>query len=105
MKTNENQKIFPRLKNRIFSLAHRLAIVGAIVGMLGITYCPPVSHLESGTSSGIPQSRKSTSAKVGWSNKLGGSKTGRVVLHTMCLFRHPERASWHWHGIMREFAA
>ncbi len=42
--------------------------------------------------------------KVSLVNGLAASKAGRIVLHTVCLMRHPEKAAWHWHGILREFA-
>jgi hypothetical protein len=39
-----------------------------------------------------------------WKNQLGGSRMGRLVLHAMCMMQHPERAGWHWQGMVREFA-
>jgi len=35
-------------------------------------------------------------------NTLAGSKAGRVILHSLCLLRHPSSAWWHWQGILRE---
>ncbi len=105
MKTNPNQGTVPQWKIRIASLARRLAVAGAVVATLGLAYGPSVNPLGGGECSAIPRSRRSTVNGTSWRNSLGSSKTGRVVLHTMCLLRHPERASWHWQGILREFAA
>jgi hypothetical protein len=33
---------------------------------------------------------------------LANSRLGRVLLHALCFFRHPDRAQWHWQGILRE---
>ncbi|HVR37138.1 MAG TPA: hypothetical protein VMS21_14945 [Methylomirabilota bacterium] len=33
---------------------------------------------------------------------LAASRTGRILLHTFCLIRHPDHARWHWQGILRE---
>jgi hypothetical protein len=33
---------------------------------------------------------------------LAASRSGRVVLHVLCLLRHPGHAQWHWRGIVRE---
>ena len=38
-------------------------------------------------------------------NTLAKSRVGRVLLHSLCLLRHPNRLGWHWRGILREFAA
>jgi len=38
-------------------------------------------------------------------NALAQTRTGRVLLHTLCLIRHPANLRWHWRGIRREFAA
>lgn len=35
---------------------------------------------------------------------LSGTRPGRVLLHALCLLRHPGRLRWHWRGIVREFA-
>ncbi len=35
---------------------------------------------------------------------LASSKSGRVILHAVCLFRHPSHAQWHWRGMVRELA-
>jgi hypothetical protein len=37
-------------------------------------------------------------------NCFAKSRTGRVLLHALCLARHPAHALWHWRGIVREFA-
>lgn len=37
-----------------------------------------------------------------WTYEMAASKWGRVVLHTLCLLRHPAHARWHWDGIVRE---
>jgi len=105
MKTYENPGMLPELKARIVPLARRLAIAGAVVATLGLAYGPSINHLHCGECSAIPRARRSTSIGTSWKNGLGSSKMGRVVLHTMCLVRHPERASWHWQGILRELAA
>jgi hypothetical protein len=34
---------------------------------------------------------------------LANYSAGRVLLHVVCLVRHPRRAQWHWSGILREF--
>ena len=36
---------------------------------------------------------------------LASSRSGRVLLHVLCLLRHPARTHWHWCGILREFKA
>ena len=36
-------------------------------------------------------------------NLLASSRPGRVLLHALCLLRHPAHLRWHWHGIVREF--
>jgi hypothetical protein len=36
-------------------------------------------------------------------NALAASRTGRVLLHALCLLRHPTHMRWHWGGIVREF--
>ena len=40
----------------------------------------------------------------GWKNGLGSNRVGRLVLHALCMVHHPDRAAWHWHGMVREFA-
>jgi hypothetical protein len=47
---------------------------------------------------------KANSAKRTAINSLANFKLGRVLLHTLCLIRHPDKRRWHWHGIVREFA-
>ena len=37
-------------------------------------------------------------------NALAYTRTGRVLLHALCLIRHPAKLRWHWQGIRREFA-
>jgi hypothetical protein len=37
-------------------------------------------------------------------NFLSRTKPGRVLLHALCVLRRPRHVSWHWHGIVREFA-
>jgi hypothetical protein len=37
-------------------------------------------------------------------NFLSKTKSGRVLLHALCVLRCPHRAHWHWLGILREFA-
>jgi len=105
MKTNQNQGILPQLKARNVPLARRLAIAGAVVATLGLGSAPSINPHHWGECSATSGGRSSTSAGASWRNGLGSSRTGRVVLHTMCLLRHPERASWHWQGIVRELAA
>jgi hypothetical protein len=36
-------------------------------------------------------------------NSLARTAPGRILLHALCLLRHPEHVRWHWHGIRREF--
>jgi hypothetical protein len=36
---------------------------------------------------------------------LASSRTGRVLLHALCVLRRPSHSSWHWRGILREFSA
>ena len=36
-------------------------------------------------------------------NAIASSRLGRVLLHALCLLRHPARLRWHWDGILREF--
>jgi len=38
-------------------------------------------------------------------NALASSRLGRVLLHALCLLRHPAHGRWHWSGIVREFKA
>jgi len=35
---------------------------------------------------------------------LAGSRFGRVLLHSLCMLKRPNRLRWHWRGIVREFA-
>jgi len=35
---------------------------------------------------------------------LAQTGIARVLLHTLCLLRHPARRRWHWQGIRRELA-
>jgi len=35
-------------------------------------------------------------------NTLASTRLGRVLLHALCLLRHPARSRWHWQGIVRE---
>jgi hypothetical protein len=37
-------------------------------------------------------------------NFFSKTKSGRVLLHALCALRRPRQVSWHWHGIVREFA-
>jgi hypothetical protein len=37
-------------------------------------------------------------------NFLSKTKSGRVLLHALCVLRCPHRGHWHWLGILREFA-
>lgn len=34
--------------------------------------------------------------------QLATCRTGRVILHVLCLLQHPEHLRWHWSGILRE---
>lgn len=36
-------------------------------------------------------------------NFLSQTKSGRVLLHALCLLRCPRHAAWHWRGMLREF--
>ena len=38
-------------------------------------------------------------------NALASSRLGRVLLHALCLLRHPAHGRWHLNGIVREFKA
>jgi hypothetical protein len=38
-------------------------------------------------------------------NALASSRLGRVLLHALCLLRHPGHGRWHLSGILREFKA
>lgn len=35
-------------------------------------------------------------------NAMASSRLGRVLLHALCLLRHPAHGRWHWVGILRE---
>ena len=35
-------------------------------------------------------------------NQLASFRLGRVLLHALCLVRHPAHVRWHWAGIVRE---
>jgi len=37
------------------------------------------------------------------SQQLIKTRMGRVILHAVCLLRHPSHAHWHWSGMVREF--
>jgi hypothetical protein len=37
-------------------------------------------------------------------NLFAKSRLGRVILHGLCLLRHPGQSHWHRQGIAREFA-
>jgi hypothetical protein len=37
--------------------------------------------------------------------RLAQTRFGRVVLHVVCCLRKPKHVSWHWQGIVREFAS
>jgi hypothetical protein len=105
MNAQLSHTILPQIEDRITTLSHRLVVPGACVAALGISLHLPCSQLEGTDSATVYRVRKTTTAKVSRMNGLGGSKAGRVILHTVCLVRHPDRASWHWRGILREFAA
>ncbi|HTL58281.1 MAG TPA: hypothetical protein VL361_21520 [Candidatus Limnocylindrales bacterium] len=36
--------------------------------------------------------------------RLAQTRFGRVLLHVGCCLKRPGHLSWHWHGILREFA-
>src|SRR6267142_5414674 len=36
--------------------------------------------------------------------RLAQTRFGRVLLHVICCLRKPRSLSWHWRGIVREFA-
>lgn len=36
---------------------------------------------------------------------LASYRLGRVLLHALCLLRHPSHTRWHWNGILRELHA
>ena len=33
---------------------------------------------------------------------LATSRMGRVLIHAVCVLRHPANLRWHWDGILRE---
>ena len=36
---------------------------------------------------------------------IASNKSGRILLHAVCLLRRPRHAGWHWGGIVREVSA
>lgn len=38
-------------------------------------------------------------------NAMASYRLGRVLLHALCLLRHPAHSRWHWCGILRELKA
>ena len=93
------------LKSKAAQKGNRLATTGMIAATLGLGFGTSVSPLEGSRLVAWDRSTRITPARASWRNGLGNSRTGRVILHTVCLIRHPEKATWHWHGILREFAA
>ena len=103
MKTERSRKKLLRIKGKIPRLSCGLAVAGVFIAALGLTLQPAARLTERTETAVLARSRKAVHASV--IDNLANSKTGRVVLHTLCLVRHPDRASWHWHGILRELAA
>jgi|WetSurMetagenome_2_1015567.scaffolds.fasta_scaffold775231_2 hypothetical protein len=105
MKTQAQNWIRFVLKSNAAQNGSRLAAAGMLAATLGLGYGTPVGQPERARLAALDRSTRITPARASWKNSLGNSRTGRVILHTVCLIRHPERATWHWHGILREFAA
>ena len=92
-------------KTKTIQQGNRLAAAGMIAAMLGLGLGGSVAPQESTRLAALERGTRLTPARASWKNHLGNSRTGRVILHTVCLIRHPQKATWHWHGILREFAA
>ena len=105
MKTHALNWIRFFLKTKAAQQGNRLAATGMIAATLGLGFGASASPLEASRLAALDRSTRITPARGSWKNSLGNSRTGRVLLHTVCLIRHPEKATWHWHGILREFAA
>jgi hypothetical protein len=105
MKTQVLNWIHFLLKSKTAQNGNRLAASGMIAATLALGLGTAVSQLEGSRLAALDRSARITPARASWKNNLGNSRTGRVILHTVCLIRHPENATWHWHGILREFAA
>jgi hypothetical protein len=85
-------------------LGRRLAAAALFIATAGFGFGSFPQQAEPSPASAIAGDRTSLHPKVSRMNHLGASMAGRLVLHTVCLIRHPENAVWHWHGILREFA-
>jgi hypothetical protein len=85
-------------------LSRRLAAAAMFIATAGFCFGALPHPTEPSPASAFAGDRTSLHPKVSRMNQLGTSKAGRLVLHTVCLIRHPENAAWHWHGILREFA-
>jgi hypothetical protein len=92
---------------RLYPLAHHFLaasiFLGTLLGSLALAWSKP-ERCEGTATSVQPHSRISKT-RPHLLNDLSSSRSGRVLLHTFCLIRHPERARWHWHGILRELTS
>ena len=105
MKTQVLNWIRFLLKSKTAQNGNRLAAAGMIAATLGLGFGASASPFEASRLAALNRSTRITPARASWKNNLGNSRTGRVILHTVCLIRHPQKATWHWRGILREFAA
>ena len=105
MKTTTLNWIRCLRKTKPIQQGNRLAAAGMIATIVGLGFGASAGHLEGSRLAALEQDTRLTPARASWKNHLGNSRTGRVLLHTVCLIRHPQKATWHWHGILREFAA
>ena len=104
MKTNALNWIRFLLKTNTARCGNRLAVTGMIAATLGLGLGACHDHLERSRLAALDRATRITPVRMSWKNQLGCSRTGRVILHTVCLIRHPQNACWHWRGILREFA-
>ncbi len=105
MKTKAFNWIRIILKTALVKRGNRWATAGLLVGAVGLGLGEASSRLESTHLAVLDRGTRLAPARLSWKSNLGSSRTGRVILHTVCLIRHPQKASWHWHGILREFSA
>jgi hypothetical protein len=47
---------------------------------------------------------RSKQSVMSMTNTLSSKRSGRVLLHLVCLVRRPDHAGWHWQGVVRELS-
>ena len=105
MKSNTLNRTLSLRKTKTVQQGNRLAIAAMIAAILGLGLGTSSAPFESARLAPLDRETRIAPPRLNWKNQLGNSRTGRVLLHTVCLIRHPQKATWHWRGILREFAA